>query len=229
MKKIGIHVLRLLILVSAVTLLVSCKDEEEPIVEPTMFDVTFDADNGTSPVVVEVEEGKTVAEPADPEKDGYTFDAWQLNGSDYVFTTPVTADITLVASYTLDVIIVEPEEYTVSFNSVGGTSITSQVVEEGDLATEPNAPEKDAFSFDGWLLDGEAYDFDTPVDGDIELYAKYSFIGIPDTPDYEGRAYNADFDQLINDFSSATLISTNTENAFVDGDQPYISVGYSGT
>jgi len=225
MKKLSMHVLRLVILMFAITLLVSCK-QEDPIEEPTMFDVTFDADNGTTAVVVEVEEGKTVAKPTDPTKEGYTFDAWQLDGEDYVFSTPVTADITLVASYTE--IIIEPEEYTVSFNSVGGTAVSAQVVEEGQLATEPAAPEKNAFSFDGWLLDGDDYDFDTPVTGDIELYAKYSFIGIPDAPDYDGRVYNPDFDQLINDFTSATLTSTNLENASVDADQPYISVGYSG-
>ena len=150
MKKISMRLFMLTLLMFTAFLMVGCKDEEDPIIEPTMYEVTFDADNGTTNAVVEVEDGKTVTQPTDPTKTGYTFDEWQLGGETYVFSTPVTADITLIAVYTEDVIIVEPEEFTVSFNSVGGTAVTSQIVEEDDLAVEPDSPEKTSFVFEHW-------------------------------------------------------------------------------
>ncbi|MBR1455883.1 MAG: InlB B-repeat-containing protein, partial [Oscillospiraceae bacterium] len=63
------------------------------------WDVTFDADNGTDPVVVAVAKGSAVAEPEAPTKDGYKFKGWYLNGAAYDFNTVVTADITLTAQW----------------------------------------------------------------------------------------------------------------------------------
>lgn len=55
--------------------------------------------NGTTLDTVEVNDGETVAQPADPTRDGYTFKGWKLNGADYNFSTPVTEDIILVADW----------------------------------------------------------------------------------------------------------------------------------
>jgi len=224
MKRKVISTLSVVFLILTMLLLVGCKEDPTP--ETVTFDVTFNADNGSTAVVVEVEEGELVAEPQNPIKNGYTFNAWYLGESVYAFSTPVTSDITLIAHYTE---IVNTIEYTVSFNSVGGTPIGAQTVVSGAVATAPAAPSKNAFSFENWLLDGEVYSFSTPVTGNIELHAEYAFLGIPDSPIYAGRTFNADFDQLINDFSSETLISELNDDASIDEDQPYISVGYSGS
>ena len=63
--------------------------------------VTFSYGNGMSDSVVEVNKGETVAEPGVPTKDGFEFIGWKQNGADgyYVFSTPVTEDITLVAEW----------------------------------------------------------------------------------------------------------------------------------
>lgn len=63
--------------------------------------------------------------------------------------------------------------YTVSFDAAGGTEVHSQTVLPGAKATEPKEPEKDSVLFDCWKLDGEEYDFDTPVNSDITLVAEY--------------------------------------------------------
>lgn len=228
MKKIGRHIFTMALVVFALLFLASCKPQEptpEPTPEPVIFEVTFNADNGSTAVVVEVEEGNAVSEPTNPTKQGFTFDGWYLGTTEYVFSTPVTANITLVAHYTE--IIVEVD-YTVSFNTVGGTEVTSQTVTSGDLAIEPTDPTKPSFSFVGWLLEGEVYDFSDPVTANIELFAQYAFLGIPDSPTYDGRIYNADFDHLINGFTSGTINSEIISSAEIDEDQPYISVGYSG-
>ena len=64
--------------------------------------VTFDPDGGslTGDAQVTVNDGEAVAQPTDPVLDGFTFDGWRLNGVAYDFSTPVTADITLVAHWT---------------------------------------------------------------------------------------------------------------------------------
>lgn len=68
------------------------------------------------------------------------------------------------------------EVYTVTFNSYGGTPVPpAQEVEYGLTATEPAAPEKTGYTFDGWYLDGaeEPFSFDTTITSDITLKAKW--------------------------------------------------------
>lgn len=61
--------------------------------------VTFsDGIEATEDAVIEVEDGKAVARPGDPELAGYKFLGWTLDKETmelYDFSTPVTADITL--------------------------------------------------------------------------------------------------------------------------------------
>lgn len=68
------------------------------------------------------------------------------------------------------------DDCVVTFNTVGGNVIEAQTVEKGTAAAEPEAPTKDGFVFKGWYLDQECtqvYDFATPVNTDIMLYAKW--------------------------------------------------------
>ncbi len=128
------------------------------------YQVTFDADGGSAVASQEVESGKTATAPTAPEKTGYTFAGWLLNGEAYDFATLVTADIELVANWTIN-------KYTVSFDIDG---IEDQVVDYNTVATAPDAPTKEGYTFAGWLLNGEAYDFATPVTADIELVADWT-------------------------------------------------------
>ena len=63
--------------------------------------------------------------------------------------------------------------YTVTFDSAGGSAVDAQTVKEGSTATAPEAPTRDKYLFKGWLLNGEVYDFATPVTGDITLTANW--------------------------------------------------------
>lgn len=73
----------------------------DPIVPPapTKHTVTFLVDD-EAVSTAEVVDGKLVAEPAAPKKDGYTFDGWFLGAKKYDFSAPVTEDLTLVARFT---------------------------------------------------------------------------------------------------------------------------------
>lgn len=116
-----------------------------------------------------VESGKPAQKPADPVKSGYEFKEWILSdGTAYDFTKAVTADITLYATWNK---IQTPETvyYTVTFDS----GVTAQQVEQGKKAVEPEAPEKEGYVFAGWYLGGAPYDFNTAVNADITLTAKW--------------------------------------------------------
>ena len=137
------------------------------------YTVTFNSYGGTPvPPVQEVEYGLTATKPADPTLKGYTFAFWYLgedeqNATEYDFDTPVTENITLTAKWNIN-------KYTVTFNTDGGTPVPpAQEVEYGLTATEPAAPEKTGYTFDGWYLGDEKYDFSAAVEQNITLTAKW--------------------------------------------------------
>lgn len=61
--------------------------------------VRFNSNGGTHVDSQFVLPGQTATEPAAPTRSGYTFGSWQLSGSDYDFSAPVTGGITLTANW----------------------------------------------------------------------------------------------------------------------------------
>ncbi|RLQ80963.1 LPXTG cell wall anchor domain-containing protein [Salinibacterium amurskyense] len=61
---------------------------------------TFDAVGGTATDTAFVAIGDTLTAPADPTRAGYTFAGWTVSGAAYDFTNPVTASLTLIATWT---------------------------------------------------------------------------------------------------------------------------------
>lgn len=139
--------------------------EETPDPTPVTHTVTFDKDNGSAPVEVTVTDGDPVGIPADPTRDGYAFKGWTLDGQPYDFAQPVTGDITLTAQWE------KLAEYTVTFDTQGGTPVPAQTVTENGTVTRPADPTRDGYTFKGWTLDGQPYDFGTPVAGNLTLTA----------------------------------------------------------
>jgi|GEM_PF-2025837 len=69
--------------------------------------------------------------------------------------------------------------YTVTFETDGGNPVpATQSVEEGAVAVAPTTdPAKEGYVFDFWRLraEAEAYDFNTPVNSNLVLYAKWLY------------------------------------------------------
>lgn len=66
--------------------------------------------------------------------------------------------------------------FTVSFCSNGGSEVESQSVQDGEKAEVPASPTKDEHQFIGWYADSactEAFNFNTAITEDVELYAKW--------------------------------------------------------
>ena len=77
--------------------------------------------------------------------------------------TPGTDDVCEIA-----------HNWVVTFDPNGGTPVPlAQEVEYGHTATEPAAPEKTGYTFDGWYLGDEKYDFSAAVEQNITLTAKW--------------------------------------------------------
>lgn len=74
--------------------------------------------------------------------------------------------------------------YLVTFSTAGGSEVESQTVKEGDKATRPTDPTRSGYTFNGWTLDGAAYDFTTPVTGDITLVAQWTENYVPPVTTY---------------------------------------------
>ena len=77
--------------------------------------------------------------------------------------------------------ITTPEMVTVTFDTDGGTPVPQAVtIEKGTAVQQPTQnPEKDNFEFDTWCADEtktQPYDFSSPVENDITLYARYTEI-----------------------------------------------------
>ena len=67
-------------------------------------------------------------------------------------------------------------KFTVTFDAQGGSEVAAQTVKSGNAAKAPEAPEKEGYDFLGWYSEaeaGEAWDFATPVEADITLYAHW--------------------------------------------------------
>lgn len=79
--------------------------------EKDQFVVSFDSQGGSYVAPAVIKEGETVSRPSTPTKDKYKFDGWTLNGVPYVFTTKVTGNITLVATWSLRGVTNKAETY----------------------------------------------------------------------------------------------------------------------
>ena len=132
--------------------------------------ITFNS-NGGSPVnSLTINKGSKVSRPADPTRSGYAFAGWELNNSLFDFNTPVNNNITLNARWN-EII---KNNYTVSYDSDGGSQVNSQTVIEGNKATKPADPTKIGYNFGGWKLNGNPYDFNSPVNDNLTLKAKWN-------------------------------------------------------
>ena len=193
------------------------------------YTVTFNSYGGTPvPPAQEVEYGLTATKPDDPTLKGYTFAFWYLgddeqNATAYDFNTPVTENITLTAKWNIN-------KYTVTFNSYGGTPVPpAQEVEYGLTATEPaTAPTKTGYTFDGWYLGDEKYDFSDAVEQNITLYAnwKKNIYTVTYTDGVDGEEVFADqvYENLLSGIDTPAFNGTPTRDGYrFTGWEPEVS------
>ncbi|MDR1061853.1 MAG: InlB B-repeat-containing protein [Clostridiales bacterium] len=142
---------------------------------PVQYTVSFEPNGGSGVAPQSVAEGGRAARPADPAMPGFAFAGWYedsgLAGEPYDFDAPVGRDFTLYARW-------EIAQYTVTFETNGGSAVEPRGVAHGGIVGRPDDPTMEGYAFDGWYEDiglaGAEYDFGAEVTGDITLYAKWA-------------------------------------------------------
>ena len=153
--------------------------------EPTC--VIFDPNGGVvNPTDAATDiSGRLTSLPTPTRSGSYRFDGWYTaaEGGTMVTTETVfTEDATIYAHWS----------YkggsgggggttrcTVSFETNGGSKVSSQRITRNTSIKEPTAPTKDGYTFEGWYIDKElktAYDFSTKVRKSFTLYAAWEEV-----------------------------------------------------
>ncbi len=139
--------------------------------------VVFETNGGSSVASQEVEHKKRVEAPEAPSKAGYVFSGWYvdeaLTQKFNIIAKRITEDITLYAKWTS----VDFTGFVVTFNTNGGSEVSSQTIDEDGYAVRPEDPVKEGFFFDNWYADEAlttVYNFSRDkVTTDITVYAKW--------------------------------------------------------
>ncbi len=180
--QLSIGVLIMCVIATIALFFFSCKKKKlmpYPVATETYYTVTFDSKGGSEVKAVKVKKGGTITLPANPTKADFVFGGWFTDDNTFKnqfdAKTPITADITLYAKWDLP-------DYTVTFDSKGGSEVKAVKVKKGGTITLPANPTKADFVFGGWFTDDNTFknqfDAKTPITADITLYAKW------DLPDY---------------------------------------------
>lgn len=102
--------------------------------------------------------------PSNPARVGYTFTGWNNNG------TNITANRDITAQYKIN-------NYNVSFNSMGGSAVSTQTVTYQAKVAKPVNPTRSNYKFMGWYTDATfktAYNFNSPIGANnFTLYARW--------------------------------------------------------
>lgn len=161
---------------------------ENAAVEAKAFAMTFEEDGdqtGTKFVLYNctatrpTKELQTIEDSKTPVTQTLTVSAVPLQSGDVMgMTTSATPDAVKNTWHDAVYIASGTSTFLVSFNSMGGSTVQSQSVADGEKASEPTAPTKTGYTFGGWYSDldlTDAWDFSTDVvTSDMMLYAKWS-------------------------------------------------------
>ncbi len=109
-----------------------------------------------------------------------------------IFFKPIGQKVnTTTQTTTTTITPTEAKRYSISFDSDGGSDVSSQTVNEGDKINKPSDPTKEGNTFLGWYLDDSLINLDTyKVNKDISLKAKWSLNSYTVRIVYEGAYEN---------------------------------------
>ena len=103
------------------------------------YSLTFDAGNGTEATVITQDYGTKFDTPADPTREGYTFAGWDM---DIPETIPAE-NMNFTAKWIAN-------QYTLTFDSDGGSDVAAITQDYGTKIETPAAPTKTGYTFAGW-------------------------------------------------------------------------------
>lgn len=141
------------------------------------YTVTFNANGGSSNSSVVKEHGSQLGTLPSVSRTGYTFTGWYTQasgGTQISSSTTVTGNVTYYAHWNAN-------SYTVSFNSNGGSSVSSITKTYGSTLGTLSSPTKTCFTFAGWFTNptssGTQVSSSTQVTGNVTYYAHWNSKG----------------------------------------------------
>jgi uncharacterized repeat protein (TIGR02543 family) len=164
------------------------------------YTITFDSAGGSEVASITQDYGTAITAPADPTKEGYTFVGWEPA----LPTTMPAEDVTITAKWTIN-------QYTITFNTDGGSSIAPITVDYGAAIIAPADPTKTGYTFAGWdkeiptTMPAEdvtitakwkvnkytiTYKVDGKIYGEVETYDFGTEISIRPVPIKEGYTFS---------------------------------------
>ena len=103
------------------------------------YTITFDTAGGSSVAPITQAYGTAVRAPDNPTRTGYSFVNWNPE----IPATMPAEDITLLARWTAN-------EYTISFNTDGGSHVDAITQDYGTAVAAPTDPTREGYTFTGW-------------------------------------------------------------------------------
>ena len=107
--------------------------------EINQYTITFDANGGSEIAPITQNYGTKITAPADPTRKGYTFKGWDKE----IPKTMPAENITVKAQW-------EINQYTITFDTNGGSEIAPITQDYGTKITAPADPTKKGYTFKGW-------------------------------------------------------------------------------
>ena len=107
--------------------------------EINQYAITFDTNGGSEIAPITQDYGTAITAPADPTRKGYTFKGWDKE----IPKTMPAENITVKAQW-------EINQYTITFDTNGGSEIAPITQNYGTKITAPDNPTRKGYTFKGW-------------------------------------------------------------------------------
>ena len=107
--------------------------------EINQYTITFDTNGGSEIAPITQDYGTEITVPADPTRKGYTFKGWDKE----IPETMPAENITVKAQWGIN-------QYTITFDTNGGSEIVPITQDYGTEITAPDNPTRKGYTFKGW-------------------------------------------------------------------------------
>ena len=174
--------------------------------EINQYTITFDTAGGSEIAPITQDYGTAVTAPEPPAKPGYTFTGW----NPALPATMPAENLTVTAQWTVN-------QYTITFDTAGGSAIAPITQDYGTAITAPAAPTREGYTFTGWDKTIPA----TMPAGDMTITAQWTVNQYTITYDLDGGTAEGNPDTYTVETDAFTL-----KNPTRPG---YTFTGWSGT
>ena len=128
------------------------------------YTITFDTNGGSEITPITQDYGTAIAAPADPTREGYTFIGWDKA----IPATMPAENMTITAKWKVN-------QYTITFDSNGGSEIAPITQDYGTVIAAPANPTREGYTFIGW---DKAFPTTMPAE-DLTITAQWRDIAAP--------------------------------------------------